>query len=416
MKSIAIAFSTKDRAELTKQSVVPLIREIANVNLYWIDGSTTEQGKQICSKYASKCHRTFTNVRGGSGAAIVFALTEMLKQPYEYVGLVENDVLLPKNWFAKTMQLFEKGKADGLSVGAVSARTYEDRILAQRDGYAVMHNLGAGMVIFTRDAARLVLDTYRTQWTTENRTTFAQFIGNDIGAYWAFRGSEHWLCADWRWDAVLATHGYASLGCTPSFVEMIGQVPSLIEQGLIIAKKPIEHLNSDLRFGQYVDTMQAINLRKAKLHTSGLFQNDATGGQMIFAHQISAIGGEYVGDWTLRDSIGFGPFGWKCKDTANCLVRLPILGPSALFFSGGQNGGEVEVIDKSSGFNARPKLPPEGTQGVVVPIAIPVHISYRTVTARPLTSGVTFYGLRCRDPQPTRTDYHFDFSVLPPVE
>ena len=61
-----------------------------------------------------------------------------------------------------------------MEVGAVSARCYEDRILIQRAGYTVCHNLGAGMIMFTRKAAELVLQNYRTVWTTENRLLFSQ--------------------------------------------------------------------------------------------------------------------------------------------------------------------------------------------------------------------------------------------------
>jgi 2-deoxy-D-gluconate 3-dehydrogenase len=133
---------------------------------------------------------------------------------YTHIGLVENDVLLDKDWFDQTMALFEQGKAAGLEVGAVSARCYEDRILIQRDGYAITHNTGAGMIIFSRKAAELVLQNYRTVFTTENRLLFAQLSGIDIGAYWAFRGSQHWLVADWNFDRVLAVNLRGVFLCT----------------------------------------------------------------------------------------------------------------------------------------------------------------------------------------------------------
>ena len=121
------------------------------------------------------------------------------------------------------MELFQRGKQDGFNVGAVSARCYEDRILFQRDGYAVTHNLGAGMIMFTREAAELVLANYRTVWTTENRTLFAQLSGIDIGSYWAFRGNQNFLVADWNFDRVLAAHGLASLALTPNRATMLDQ-------------------------------------------------------------------------------------------------------------------------------------------------------------------------------------------------
>lgn len=410
---IAIAFSTKDRVELSRKSVRPLLQP-DKFKLFVCDGSRTQQGIDFAERLEEKDFAVFKGVRGGSGAAIVFALTEMLKHDYAYVGLVENDCLLPKNWFAPTMALFEQGKADGLTVGAVSARCYEDRILIQRDGYAVMHNLGAGMVIFSRAAAELVLNTYRTQWTTENRMTFVQVSCSDIGRYWAFKGSEHWLCADWRWDAVLAAHGYASLSLTPSHVEMIGQVPPLEQQGLAIARKPVDGLRGEEVFGFYRNRMAQIRSGERVIKTSGLFQRDSMGGDMIFAHQIAAVGGRFAGGWQLKDSIGFGPFGWKAKELDGACITIPALGPCALFLSGGEHGGQCEVADKDTGFMARPNLPGEGAQGMVVPVTIPAHAAYREVTIKPLTTGVTFYGMRCRDEQSRLSNFKFDYTVLPP--
>jgi len=421
MNNVAIAFSTKDRLELSRKSVKPLLN--SRFDLFWIDGSTNQQSRAFAESYKLKA-QVCSGISGGSGAAIVFALSAMLadsrtgppvaRQGYQYVGLVENDCLLPKGWFEQTMALFEQGKADGLTVGAVSPRCYADRILIQRDGYAVMHNLGAGAVIFSREAAEIILRTYRTQWTTENRMAFVQVSCADIGRYWAFKGGEHWLCADWRWDAVLATQGYASLALTPSHVEMLGQSPPLEQQGLKIARKPVDDLRGEEVFKFYCDRMLQVYKGERVIRSSGLFQRDAMGGDMIFAHQISALGGRYTGGWQLKDSIGFGPFGWKAKTLDDTTITIPALGPCALFLSGGEHGGRCEVADKDTGFIARPDLPAEGPQGMVVPVTIPANAAYREVTIKPLTTGITFYGIRCRDEQPRLTNYRFDYSVLPP--
>ena len=145
---------------------------------------------------------------------------------------LENDVLLDEDWFTPTMELFEKGKQDGLEVGAVSARSYVDRVLIQRDGYAVMHNLGAGMVIFTREAARAVLHSFRTHWWPANRVLFGQLAGIDLATYAAFKGGEHFVSTDWGFDAQLASRGFASLALTPAKCQMIGQKWPLKDQGL----------------------------------------------------------------------------------------------------------------------------------------------------------------------------------------
>ena len=106
----------------------------------------------------------------------------------------------------------------------------------QRDGYAVMHNIGAGVVIFTREAAEIVLRTFRTHWWPDNVKLFAQLSGIDLRTYAAFRGNEQWVTTDWGWEAQLARHGLASLALTPAKCSMIGQDPPLHEQGLELAQ------------------------------------------------------------------------------------------------------------------------------------------------------------------------------------
>jgi hypothetical protein len=434
MNRVAIAFSTKDRVELTKRSIEPLLQP-SKFETHWIDGSKTAQGIDLPREYCGDYHMVHHGVRGGSGPAIVYALTTMLnvmdsspletalytlpmsRGKYDYIGLVENDVLLDKDWFDDTMALFERGKQDGLKVGAVSARTYEDRVLIQRNGYAVMHNLGAGMVVFTREAAQIVLDTYRTQWTGENRQIFAQLIGRDIGGYWAFRGGEHWLCADWRWDAILASRGFATLGLTPSPVEMIGQDPPLEDQGLSLVKAPLTWHGDD--FDRYCDNLARIRDGKWKLSYGDTFFRDSAGGQTFFAHQIAALGGRYEGDWRLKDSIAFGPFGWQIADSSedrpDSTVRFPVLGPCEVLLSGGTEGGQMHVVDAQSGFDAKPVLPPAGQQGIVVPVFIPGGMAYRDIVVTSVTPGCVFYGVRCCMEQPVLTNFKFDYSVLPPV-
>ena len=254
---VAVAYLTKDRCELSEQSIQSLLNH--PIDIFLCDGSTTEEGKAfpftIANDQANHEARIFvhSNVRGGPDAAVAYALTTMLKGgDYEYVGLVENDVLLAKDWFGPTMALFARARAEGLEAGAVSARTYADRIIFQRDGYAVCHGLGWGMQILTRQAAELTLDNMRTGMTVENRRTFCQLTGKDIGTYWAFKAFEHPICADWTNDKLLASYGLASLALVPSPVEMIGQVPPLAEQGLKIASEPVEWLRDDKTFDKYV--------------------------------------------------------------------------------------------------------------------------------------------------------------------
>ena len=371
----------------------------------------------------------YANVTGGADAAIVFSLSKMLADPenFTHVGLCENDVLLDFGWFESTMALFEQGRADGLEVGAVSARSYEDRILIQRDGYAVMHNLGAGQVIFSRKAAELVLQNFRTGLTTENRRAFMQVSGLDIARWSMFAAQPHPTCADWQFDRVLAQHGLVSLALTPAKCQMIGQEPSLAEQGLTLTTGPVEARRNDKAFERLVNETALIRSGTRQMPDSRFMQMD-DGSYTIFPHQIEMLGGRYEGDWQLKWCQGFGPFAWKSPSIPDRFhpangkplgrefygsVSIPISGPCSLIVSGGERGGRINVADEQSGYEITQELPPEGPQGQTVNFAIPGNIAYRNIRLTALTPGVTFYGLSVREPQPVLPAVKFDHSVLP---
>lgn len=430
MNKIAIAFSTKDRVELSKQSVEPLLQP-NKFDLFWSDGSTSLEAENLGAQYEKKAW--FQNVRGGADAAIAFNLTTMLgkthctkndcegitiKPVYDYVGLVENDVLLDPGWFEPAMELFEKGKQDGLEVGAVSARSYADRVLVQRDGYAVMHNLGAGQVIFSRYAASLVLAHFRTGWTLENRRVFAQLTGKDIGAWWAFRGSQHMLVADWGFDRVLAAHGLASLALTPAKCQMIGQEPPLEQQGLKLTDGPVEELRDDKAFELYRERTAAIRAGELKIPCDPFLRSD-DGTWTIFPHQLGMLGGRYEGDWKLKWSQGFGPFSWESVDAehvrgyAGASMCVPITGPCVFLVSGGAKGGKIQIADEALGSDSVIDLEPQGDTGRVMQVAVPAAISYRNARLTALSPGVVFYGITCREPQLVVPNKKFDHSWLP---
>ncbi len=433
MNKVALAFSTKDRVELTRRSIEPLLQP-DKFDLFWMDGSDTREGEEL-SLYMREAYLpsrwvTHSNVRGGADAAIVYGLTTLLdhRNNYEYVGLVENDVLLAPGWFEPTFHLFARGEDDGLHVGAVSARAYEDRILTQRDGYALMHNLGAGMVIFRRDAARLVLDNFRTGWTTDNRMLYAQLAGVDIGRWWAFRDHEHAITSDWIYDATLASHGYASLALTPSPCEMIGQVPPLAEQGLKLVTEPVELLRDEKVFETFATKTSLIRESvwyPGELNRQGR-QCAIDGTWTIFPHQFEKLGARWSGDWLLKWSQGFGPFSWKAgRDGVSNLGKkfsvnqsrldLPILGECSLMVSGGPRGGEIQIVDPVGNRNQTLHLWPEDNGNQIMSVVIPPACAYRTLTLTALSEGITIYALRTRQPQPWRPGVRFDHSSLPPV-
>lgn len=426
----AIAFLTKDRVELSERSILSLLPH--PIDIFWIDGSTTEEGQNFPSKIAmeygvgSASGRTariliHLNVRGGPDAAVAYALTTMLKGgDYTHVGLVENDVLLHPDWFGPTMALFERGEAEGLAVGSTSARCYEDRILYQRSGYAGCHNLGWGMQILTRQAAELTLDNFRTGMTNEIRRTFCQLTGKDIATYYAFKAMDHNTCADWQNDKLLASHGLASLALVPSPVEMIGQVPPLAEQGLKIASEPVEWLRSNLEFQHYVHCLNLIQNNQWSVPRNDCLLHDQ-GGYTIFPHHVPKVGGVYEGDWRLKWVMGFGPFVWKAgpmtwqDDEIGPALTVPLYGPVSFLVSGGEHGGKVHLVDTHSGYEISPELPPEGQEGKILNLTVPGSVTYRILKLTMLTPGTCLYGIRATEAQPWLPGVKFDWHTLPKV-
>ena len=434
---VAVSYLCCDRPDLVEQSLPPLIAGATKqqFHLFVIDGSKTGPGEKAVFDIGYPTAKIHSNVNGGAGAAIVYALSLMLdhEEQYDYVGLCEADVLLDSSWFDSTFGLFQRGLEDGLEVGVVSARCYEDRILLQRDGYACCHNLGAGHVLFTRAAAEVVLRTFRTAWTSDNRRIFSQLSGQDIGTFWAFRLGEHYLTADFQWEVALARVGLASLALTPSPVEMIGQNPPLAEQGLAIVREPVLATDPptartlDVAFETYATRLARIRDYSLQIPVETQFHFDPnTGSWTYFPHQMHMLGGAYSGDWHLKEARGWGTFAWLAGksdlDTFGTPTKqdypsltVPVFGPVAVLVSGGEIGARVEVTDEHSGYRAVPDLPPEGAQGQVAQLMVPGAFAYRNIRIAALTPGLIFYGIQNREKQPFDPNATFRYSNLPPV-
>lgn len=412
-KRVSLALTTCDRVELTERSRFPLLH--ADIDLWIVDGSKTDKGERYAASLKCEDNHVRVDVKGGADRAIVYALTTLLNETESpYVGICENDVLLHPDWLGPTLALFRRGRADGLDVGAVSARAYEDRVLMQRDGYAVMHNLGAGHLILTRHAARLLLDHYRSPWSTENRRIFQALSGIDIAKFWAFRGSQQFLTVDWGFDAVLARHGLASLALCPSPCEMIGQ--DLDAQGLRLVTESHPFLQDSIHFKNFVERTRRI--RDGDLVLNGRFCRMDDGTQLIFPHQIGMLGGEVSGAWRTKWSQALGPFAYVAtaveKNEQTAHVVVPVSGPCEFWVSGGATGAEIEVTDTHSGYSVSPKLPPEGNDQHVLQLVVP-GFGYREVRLTARSPGAIFYALAVHEPQPFDPRWSFDYSVLPPT-
>jgi hypothetical protein len=408
MRKVAIAYSTKDQTESTKQTIEPLLRD--DIALYWGDGSRTDEGQRLPKSYGVKADR----VLGGPDACIAWKLSTLLAAPehYTYIGLAENDVLLEDGWFEETMELFKKGKADGLSVGVVSPRSYVDRVLLHRSGYAIMHNLGAGFAIFTREAADIVLCSMRTGWWPDVVKTFAQLSGVDLRTYAAFRGNEQFVTTDWQFEAQLARHGLSSLALTPSKASMVFQNPPLEQQGLELTTaggQVVSHGDNDAVFQRYRSNLAALRRQETTTELPDIIHRDGAG-MFFFPHQIGYLAGAptWQGTLELQWCQGFGPFAYRAgPGGASLAVRIS--GSCSFLVSGGVAGARVTIEDHRSGFKAQPDLPPSSD---AVTIAVPGGPIPRKVTLE-LAEGAVFYGLSTSDPQMLDSTFRFSWDQLP---
>jgi hypothetical protein len=420
---LAICYSSKNQFELTEQTWTRLIDSLPfdstsyETGLFWCDASSSEDAVGFFEEYkhvllGAGAEKVF----GGADSALAWKLTRALQSEknFTHIMLLENDVLLDENWFDPTIELFEKGERDGLVVGAVSPRSYVDRILIQRDGWAVCHNLGAGCIILTREAADIVLRTFRTGWWPDNVRLFAQLSGIDLRTYAAFRGNEQWVTTDWMWDAQLARHGLAALACTPAKCMMIGQNPPLAQQGLeLTTQAHAEMWRNESAFANYRERLAAI--RSGVALPAGSFGMLCRQGAdtIIFPHQLRAIGGTWAGTTELKWSQGFGPFAYRAGKGSDGVhgasLSVHVSGTCSFLLGGGDAGAQVRLADTRSGFNFSPQIPPSMEPAA---INVPGGPIPRTITLE-MDEGAVFYGLSCADPQMIDTTWKFDWSQLP---
>jgi hypothetical protein len=219
---IAVAYSSKDRLELTRRSVTPLIND-PDIDLYWFDGSATEAGQllpfALCEASAAICelHR---NVVGGPDCAILYALGALRAQAYDFVILVENDVLLADGWLAALRASAESAALRGFRVGGATVRVFAERVLSVNDTYCLMMNSGAGCIALVPAAIDIVLTNYRTLNGAEFIRHFQSLTGVDVSATVEFTPDCR-LSVDFIFDVLLYLHGYVVTAPVISFATMI---------------------------------------------------------------------------------------------------------------------------------------------------------------------------------------------------
>jgi hypothetical protein len=221
---VGFALSTRDRFVFTMRTIKSLDAE-GGFDLIWIDGSERNEVPELSRYFAFRNARLAEvnyGVKGGADAAICFGLRRLLELGYDFVGLVENDVLLSPGWLAAMREAFETAAQEGVVVGAVSALGYKSRVLEYRRNYSIDWARGAALVLFTREAAQIVLENYSSLKMTSQqiRGFYAEQFGVALHVpEWAVGG--RWMdgpmTLDWGYAPLLYSNGYASVGTIPSF-------------------------------------------------------------------------------------------------------------------------------------------------------------------------------------------------------
>jgi hypothetical protein len=220
---IGFAFSSRDRFVFTLRTLKTIDSE-GGFDVVWNDGSERREVPELSRYFVFRNARLAEvnyGVKGGADAAICFGLRRLLDLGYDYIGLIENDILMGPNWFPTLLSLFELAAVDGLTVGAASVLGYQSRVLEYRRDYSIDWARGAAMVLFTRPAAQLVLDNYASlkMSSQQLRGFYAEQFGVALHApEWAVgsRWMDGPMSVDWGYAAFLYRHGYACVGSIPS--------------------------------------------------------------------------------------------------------------------------------------------------------------------------------------------------------
>lgn len=225
---IGFVFSTKNRADLSVKCLETIDSE-KGFDLIWVDGSDERSARDLPKNYNfnNVILREFhLDVGGGPDRAIQYGLKRLLDLGYQYCGLIENDIVLTPGWFTKLVELFELAKQDGIAVGAASIRNYESRVLEYRKDYSINWNIGAGVILFSRPAAQLILDEYNN-YSAVGKTA-SKFFGNMFGldirssTELKYRKIDTLLSLDYSYDMILYEHGLCSVCSIPSFAKDLG--------------------------------------------------------------------------------------------------------------------------------------------------------------------------------------------------
>ena len=245
---VAFVFSSKNRLNLTRASLES-VDVVGGFELVWLDGSTEKESRDFVGSFQPKHAHVagrFLDVGGGPDAVITGGLRLLNNSGYALCGLIENDIQFDPGWFATIMNLFDRGRQLGLNVGAASVRTLDSRTLAYGPDYALMWDIGAGMILFTRPAVEIVLANYGHTNSMQLAQFYHQRFGVNLQDRWEiWRGHPNpGLSCDWRYCMELYRHNLACLGSIPTMARNIDtDIPAFTRSFYVTQTKPCPHFD-----------------------------------------------------------------------------------------------------------------------------------------------------------------------------
>jgi len=329
-----VIYSTKNRCEFSARTALAALSE-SDCDGFWLDGSNTTEGREFPFSIADRLpalREIHRGVDGGPDRAIIYGLSYLLERGYKYLALVENDVLLTPDWLPTAIAAMQRASADGLRVGAATVRTYDRRILFVRPGYAVMFNIGAGMLVLTREAAEAVLATYRTTSYKEIARICKRMTDGEISQICERSLRDGYIySADWFFDFALMQLGFASVGSLPARAHNIDS-----DQPITLGITPVSETQPAAGLAPALFRHYQRNLFGAA-HTAeavGYCFDPEIERFLVFAHQFPAQA--YVGQWQAKWQQCFGPFELQRANITDTL-RWELM------------NGSCELIFRSSG-------------------------------------------------------------------
>ena len=387
-----VIYSTKNRCELSAQTAPSALSE-SDCDGFWLDGSDTTEGREFPFSLADRLpalREIHRRIDGGPDRAIVYGLSYLLARGYKYLALVENDVLLAPEWLPTAISAMQRASADGLRVGAGTVRTFDRRIMFVRPGYAVMFNIGAGMIVLTREAAQAVLATYRSTNGREISRVCRKMTQGEISQICERGlGEAYWYPADWFFDCALMQLGFASVGALPALARNIdADLAKTTGIRPVSEAQPVAGLDPSL-FRIY---RRNLWWAAQTADSVGYFFDPQLDRFIVFPHQLTSTG--YSGEWQAKWQQCFGPFEVQPSNAGDTL-RWELV------------NGSCDVIFRTTDENKHCRITTGGSaKDFVLPGAANFSVNVPGTGGEPLPievqldPGAKISGILFSDPQP----------------